>query len=108
MRIIANEVGVFKARYLGFKPCANPDYVMIKLQFSDFEVGGDTNIPVQPQTTMILHETTSMSIFHGINENQFCHLRISVGYQAPNSKDGKNYPGGVKFRILQAAPVKEG
>jgi hypothetical protein len=107
MRIIANEIGVFKARFMGFKPCKNIEYVMVKLQFTEFEVDGETSTNVQPQTVMILHDAVNMGIFQGINEGQLCHFKMSVGYQAPNNRDGKSYPGGVKFRVLQAAVVKE-
>jgi len=107
MKITLNEVGVFKARFMGFKPCQNPAYLMVKLQFIDFEKSGQITTEFEPQTSMILHEAVDMHIFHGVGEGQFCHLRMSVGYQAPNNKDGKSYPGGVKFRILQASVAKE-
>lgn len=107
MKIIANEVGVFRARYMGFKPCQNAAYTMIKLQFVDFEMQGEIANNLQSQTSNILHDTTNLQIFHGVTEGQVYNFKMSIGYQAPNSRDGKNYPGGVKFKILEILQRKE-
>ena len=102
MRINANEVGVFKAKYMGFQKTKNSDFVMAKLQFTDFEINGDinSNFPMA-QTNYLLHDADKMSVFEGLTEGQAYLFKMSVRFQKENNKEDKIYPAGIKFNVLE-------
>lgn len=100
-QITANEVGVFRCRYHGIKACENPDYFMAKICF-EYEIGGDikdwNNLP---KIQYLLHESEDANKFSSLQENHVYHIKMSIGYQSANERNGKTYPAGVKFRVIQ-------
>lgn len=99
--LIANEVGIFKCRFNEVRPCKNPEYFNAVLGF-ELEIGGDVkDCNAFPKSQYLLHDMSDIDKFNGLQEGKTYLMRMSVGYQSPNEKNGKTYPGGVRFRVLQ-------
>lgn len=102
MKITASEVGIFRAKYSGVKPCENPDYFMAKLSF-EVEVAGQVkDWNTIPSTQYLLHEASEDAHkFAGLQEGQAYLFKMAISYQSANERNGKTYPAGIKFKVLQ-------
>lgn len=99
--ISANEVGIFKCRYMGIKPCENRDYFQARLCF-EFEIAGEIkDWNTLPKAQYLLHEAEDAGKFAGLEEGKVYLFKMSIGFQSANEKNGKTYAAGLKFRVLQ-------
>lgn len=101
MKIVANEVGVFRCQYQGIKSCKNPDYFMLMLRFEVEVMDEIKNWDSLPQTQYLLVEASDTAKFSACQIGHIYHFKMSVSYQSANTRDGKNYPAGIKFNPLQ-------
>lgn len=101
MKITASEVGVFRAKFNGIKPCENPDYFMAKLSFEIEVMGQIKDWNTIPSTQYLLHESSEVNKFQGLQEGQIYLFKMSISYQSANERNGKTYPAGIKFKVLQ-------
>lgn len=101
--LIANEVGIFRCKFDGIKACKNPDYVNVCVTF-EVEIGGEVkDCSAMPRSQYLLHDAEEAHKFSSLQKDHIYLMKMSVGYQSPNEKGGKTYPGGVRFRILQVS-----
>ncbi len=92
--LVARPVGIFRVRFLGIKPCNNPDYF-------NAIFGLEYDVQGQFKPEKHLHSSEEGHIFAGLQLNQDYLLRAAVGINSANQKDGKNYPARVNLRVLE-------
>lgn len=99
--IIADEVGVFRCRYDGIRPCKNEGYFQACLSFERLVAENVLNWESLPGSQYLLHDAMDAHKFSTMQKGHIYFLKMAVGYQKPNSKDGVSYSGGVRYRVLQ-------
>ena len=99
--IVADEVGIFRCKFEGIRNCKNPEYCNLILSF-EMDINGEVkDWDSFPKPKYILQETKDLHKFQHLTAGKVYLIKMAVGYQSPNNKDGKSYPGGVRFKPIQ-------
>lgn len=108
--ITVNEIGIFKCKFHGLKPCKNTEYAMVIVSF-EVQLGNEyKDWNSIPNEKSLLIEASMMNKFIGLVPNKIYHFKMACKFQKENNKNGRNYPAGINYEpleILGEAKVQE-
>ena len=96
-----DEVGTFRCKFHSIKPCANADYCMVAVYFEGLIENQVKDWNTLGRPVYLLHNSEDVDKFASMQPGHVYALKMAVGFQRENESNGKTYPAGVRYRILE-------